>query len=367
MPVNSLSRFDDVYLGLDVSKNWILVGVLEPDAGEATVDKIAHDEPSVRRLIGRFEDRTRLRVCYEAGPTGYELYRLLRSMGVCCEVIAPSLIPKAPTDKVKTDRRDARRLARLHRAGELTSIRVPTVAEEGVRDLCRARSDVVEDRRRARQRLGAFLLRHNRIYGGLTAWTVKHRDWLNNQHFEDPAVAATYTHYLSVVQMRDSTLDAIDVELAGWFDRELFADPVSRLGAYRGVDRLGALSMAAEVGDWRRFPTAGSFMSFCGLVPSEYSSGDRTRRGRLTNAGNVHIRTQLVEGAWAYRHRAAVPRHLAKRHEGVPIDTVARSWKAQQRLCRRFQTLSVRKSSTNTVAAAVARELAGFLWAEMQH
>jgi transposase len=367
LPLNSLSRFDCVHLGMDVSKHWIAVGVLEPDAGEAVVDKIAHDEPSVRRLIGRFPDTTRLRVCYEAGPTGYDLYRLLRSMSVSCEVVAPSLIPKAPTDRVKTDRRDARRLARLHRAGELTAIRVPTVVEEGVRDLCRARADVVEDRRRARQRLSAFLLRHNRIYPGPTAWTIKHRDWLDRQRFDEPATAATYGHYLSVVEMRDSTMTAIDAELAGWFDREPFAGPVSRLAAYRGVDRLGGLSLAAEVGDWRRFPTAGAFMAFCGLVPSEYSTGDRTRRGRLTNAGNVHIRTQLVEGAWAYQYRAAVPRHLAKRHEGVPADTIARSWKAQQRLCRRYQALAARKPSNNTVAAAVARELAGFLWAEMQH
>jgi len=233
MPLNSLSRFDCVHLGMDVSKHWIVVGVLEPDAGEAVVDKIAHDEPSVRRLIGRFPDRARLRACYEAGPTGYDLHRLLTAMGVACEVVAPSLIPKAPSERVKTDRRDARRLARLHRVGELTAIRVPTVVEEGVRDLCRARADVVEDRRRARQRLSAFLLRHSRVFAGATAWTIKHREWLDRQRFDDPAVAATYAHYLSVLEMRDSTMVTVDAELAGWFDREPFADPVSRLAAYR--------------------------------------------------------------------------------------------------------------------------------------
>jgi len=365
MPVASLSRRGAVHLGMDVSKNSISVGVLHVDDADAVVDKITHDEPSVRRFVERFGDRSRLRVCYEAGPTGYELYRLLASMGVSCDVVAPSLIPRAPSERVKTDRRDARRLARLHRAGELVAIRVPSVAEEGVRDLCRARGDVIIDRRRARQRLGSFLLRHDRVYRDGNTWTLRHAAWLDRQRFDDPAVMATFVHYRSVVQMRDATLECLDAELVGWFDQPLFADKVARLAAYRGIDRLGALTLASEVCDWRRFATAQAFMGFCGLVPSEYSSGDRTHRGRLTHAGNVHVRTQLVEGAWAYQHRAGVSLHLAKRHHGVPADTITRSWAAQQRLCRRFRILAARKDSTNVVVGAIARELAGFVWAEM--
>ena len=191
-------------------------------------------------------------------------------------MIAPSLIPKAPGDKVKTDRRDCRRLARLHRAGELVAIRIPTVQEEAVRDLCRARADMVIDRTRARHRLGMFLLRHGRAWRGGNAWTLTHERWLLAQHFEEPALAATYAHYRAVLAGRDAQLEAIQADLAGWYDRPPFADAVHRLAAYRGITRLGALTLASEVGDWRRFPRAAAFSGFCGLVPSEYSSGTTT-------------------------------------------------------------------------------------------
>src|SRR5690348_14555747 len=230
-----------IHVGLDVAKNAIVVGVVLPDRDGVDIDRIANDEASIRRLVGRFDDRSGLRVCYEAGPTGFGLYRLLRSMGVACDVVAPSLIPKAPGDRVKTDRRDARRLARLHRAGELVAIRVPSEAEEAVRDLCRARADMVEDRNRARQRLGKFLLRHGRIYRDGKAWTVGHERWLSGQSFAEPALAATYARYRGAVAARDAELGAIEADLAGWYARAPFAGQVTRLAAYRGVDRLGAL------------------------------------------------------------------------------------------------------------------------------
>ena len=281
-----------IHLGLDVSKNSIAVGILGPGEESVDVEKIFHDEESVRRLIGRFPNPAVLVACYEAGPTGYELHRLLNRLGVRSEVIAPSLIPTAPGDKVKTDRRDARRLARLHRAGELVAIRVPTPAEEGVRDLCRARQVAVADRRRARQRLSSFLLRHSVVYRGGDAWTMRHEQWLSARRFEDPAAARAFAFYRAEVASRDATVEAMEAELRPWFANDLFADTVSRLGAYRGVDHLGALVLAAEVCDWRRFGGAGVFMGFSGLTPTEYSSGDRTRRGHITHAGNVHVRTQ---------------------------------------------------------------------------
>jgi transposase len=204
-------------------------------------------------------------------------------MGVGCQVIAPSLIPKAPGDKVKTDKRDCRRLARLHRAGELVAIRVPTVAEEAVRDLCRTRADMVADRTRARHRLSKALLRHGRVWrGGATAWTHAHERWLLAQRFDEPAQPATDAHYRVVLQSRDAHLDAITADLAGWYDRPPFAEQVTRLSACRGVTRLGALTLAAEVYDWRRFAQASQFMGFCGLVPSEYSSGQRTVTGQVS-------------------------------------------------------------------------------------
>ena len=358
-------RDELTYLGLDVHRDSISVAVLCAGDETPVIDKIFHDEPSVRRLIGRLDDVGRLRACYEAGPTGYGLARLLESMGVSCQVMAPALIPRMPGDRVKTDRRDCRRLARLFRAGELTAIRVPSPAEEGVRDLCRARTDLVIDRRRARQRLGGFLLRHGYVYREGAAWTLRHRAWLETRHFDDPAVERTFEHYLAVVSEREADVDAIDAELVTWFSHPLFSDTVARLGAYRGIDELAGLVLATEVCDWRRFATAGQFMGFCGLVPSEYSSGDTVRRGKLTKAGNVQVRTQLVESAWAYRHPARVTREIAKRQDGTSPETLARAWRAQQRLSRRFRTLDARKDSRSVVAAAVARELAGFVWAEM--
>jgi transposase len=353
------------HLGLDVHKNTISVAVLGPDDESGTVDKISSDFDAVRHLVGRFEDSSRLRACYEAGPTGYELQRELSRLGVACEVIAPSLIPTAPGDRVKTDKRDARRLARLLRAGELTAIRVPSVAEEAVRDLCRARADMVIDLTRARHRLGKFLLRHGRIWRDGENWTLKHHAWINAQKFEDPALQTTYAHYRATLSARESAVTAIEADLVGWYDREPFAETVTRLAAYRGITQLGALTLATEVCDWRRFPTAGSFMGFCGLVPSEHSSGERTRRGHITHAGNLHLRTQLVESAWAYKSSPALGATIKRRQAGVDPEVIARAWTAQQRLCGRFRRLDARKTNRNVVVTAIARELAGFVWAEM--
>lgn len=355
-----------IHLGLDVHKNTISVGVLEPDREEPMVSRISSDPQAVAQFIERLGvDPARLSACYEAGPTGYELARQLAGLGVGCEVIAPSMIPVAPGDRIKTDARDCRRLARLHRAGQLVAIRIPTPAEEGVRDLCRARADMIIDQTRARHRLAKFLLRHGRVWRGGDNWTGKHMAWIAAQSFDDPAAAATFAHYRATLAVRESAVAAIEAEAARWFTRDPFADDVARLGAYRGITSMGALTLASEVGDWRRFPTAGSFMAFCGLVPSEHSSGDRTRRGHITHAGNQHLRTQLVESAWAYKSRPSLGVAIRRRQEGLDPAVTARAWVAQQRLCRRFAALDARKSHRNIVVTAIARELAGFVWAEM--
>jgi transposase len=343
--VSSIAARGLTFLGLDVHRDTISVAVLSPGHEAPTVDRIANDEPSIRRLVAQFPNRRGLRACYEAGPTGYELARLLERLEVRCQVIAPTLIPKAPGDKVKTDRRDCRRLARLHRAGELVAIRVPTVAEEAVRDLCRARADMLADRSRARLRLGGFLLRHGRIWRGGSTWTLAHERWLLAQRFDDPALSTTYAHYRATLSARDAALDAIEADLATWYDRPPFADAVARLGAYRGVTRLGALTLASEVADWRRFASAGQFMGFCGLTPSEYSSGSSTWRGRIAKCGNAHLRAQLVESAWAYQHRPQATLELRRRQHGLPPETVARAWTAQLRLCGRFRRLHARSNA----------------------
>lgn len=352
-------------LAMDVHKSTISAGVLEPERVSPVIDKISSDEESVRHLVARFDDPSRVWACYEAGPTGYELARMLHGLGVHCEVIAPSLIPTRPGDRVKTDRRDAARLALLFRGGQLTSVRVPTVAEEAVRDLCRARADMVIDRTRARHRLGKFLLRHGRVWRGGDNWTLKHQVWIRAQRFEDPALRATFGHYQATLTAREAAVDAIDTDLKVFFERAPFADAVTRLAAYRGITELGALTLASEVCDWHRFPTASMFMGFCGLVPSEHSSGQRTQRGGITHAGNTHLRTQLVESAWAYKARPAAGATLKKRHEGLDPEVIARAWTAQLRLCGKFRRLDERKTNRKTVVTAIARELSGFVWAEM--
>ena len=360
-----LAHPDSVYLGMDVHKDSISVAVLDPGRESPDVEKIFNDEASIRRLIARFPEPGLLRACYEAGPTGYDLHRLLASLGVRCSVIAPSMIPKAPGDKVKTDARDSRRLARLYRAGELVAIRVPSPAEEAVRDLCRTRGDMVEDLTRAKNRLTKFLLRHSTVWRGGENWTVKHETWLAAQRFDEPALQTTFEHYRAVVMSRDAQLAAVEADLRLWIDRAPFAQPVQRLAAYRGVTAMGALSLQTEVCDWRRFARAQQMMGFVGLVPSEYSSGGSTHRGHITKAGNTHLRAQLVESAWAYQHRPYVGPEIGKRHVGLPPEVIARAWKAQLRLCGRFAHLAARKNTKSVVAAAIARELAGFLWAEM--
>jgi transposase len=365
VPATKPTQRGFIHLGLDVAKDSIAVGILRPDDVVPDTEKIFHDEVSIRRLISRFEDPRRLRACYEAGPTGYELHRLLTSIGVATDVVAPSLIPRVPGDHVKTDRRDCRRLARLHRAGELTSIRVPTPAEEGIRDLCRARQVAVEERRRARQRLSSFLLRHNEVYRDGTTWTMRHEAWIAARHFEDRAVRTAFSFYRSAVLTQDATLKAITSELSPYFDDPIFADPLHRLCAYRGIDHLGALTIVCEVCDFRRFAHSGAFMGFCGLVPSEYSSGVSVSRGHITHAGNVHVRTQLIESAWAYQHGPSAGVTMTARQVGLDKETIDRAWHAQMRLCGRFRRLGARKDSRNTVVTAIARELCGFIYAEM--
>jgi len=353
-----------IHLGMDVSKNTIVAGVLMPGREVPVVDRIWNEEGSVRHLIGRLGDPGGLRACYEAGPCGFGLHRLLTSMGVACEVVAPSLIPRRPGDRVKTDRRDAARLARLLRAGELTPVRVPSPAEEAVRDLVRARAALLADRKRAQQRITAMLIRHDRIWRG-TYWTQAHEQWIAGQSFGEPALAAALAHYRAALDTRRAELDAAEAALAPWAARDPLGPAVARLGCYRGIAELTGLTLAAEVVDWRRFGSARAFMGFTGLVPAEYSSGDRTRRGPITKAGSAPARTALIEAAWAYRFRPAIGVTLRRRQAGASPATLARSWQAQRRLHARYKAMTARGKPPGLAVTAIARELAGFVWAEM--
>jgi transposase len=356
---------DLTWVAFDVHRDSITSAVLAPEHELPVIDRFFPDETCLRRFVGTLEDPSRVRLCYEAGPTGYDLARLLRRLGVPTEVIAPSLIPITPGAKVKTDKRDARRLVGLYRSGQLTPVHIPSDAEEAVRDLCRTRADFVTDRTRWRHRLSTFLLRHGEVYRAGKPWTGLHADWLDQRRFGDEALTQTYSHYRQMLHNIDTHIRAVESDLSGYLDQGPFNEAVSRLCAYRGVTELGALALAAEVSDWRRFPRATSFMAFCGLVPSEYSSGERRARGRITKAGNTHLRVQLVESARSYQHRPYVGDKMAKRQQRCSSETLTRAWAAQQHLCTKFRRLAERKSSKNIVATAVARELAGFLWAEM--
>jgi transposase len=349
------------HVGLDVHKDSTAVAVLRPDAVEPDHRVVASTPEAYRKLVARL-DMDEVVFCYEAGPCGYDPYRILTSLGVRCEVIAPSLIPRRAGDRVKTDRLDARNLARLHRAGELTTIRVPSPLEEAIRDLVRVREDIKEDRRRAIQRTKAFLLRH-----GIRApkgWHTGHGKWARGLGFDESATREAFDALLGAVETRDVQLRGLDTKIVEWSAREPLAGPVARLRALRGIDTLSAATLTAEVCDFRAFATAPAFMGFTGLVPSEHSSGARTQRGSITKAGNQHVRRVLVEAAWSYRHRPAVGYQLRRRQQDQPQDVITHSWIAQQRLHAKFAKVAARHDR-NVAVVAVARELAGFIWALM--
>lgn len=352
------------HLGLDVHKDSIAVAVLRPGEFEPDQRVIANTAEALRKLISR-HDCSSLVACYEAGPTGYGTQRLLASLNVPCDVIAPSLIPRRSGGRVKTDRLDARNLARLHRAGELTPIRVPTAEEEALRDLVRVREDLKDDRRRMQHRIKSFLLRHGRrCPDHRRGWSRRYRQWVSAQRFDDPNTQLTFDHLLAALNTRTVQLDQVDQHLSEAAGHPPLADAVARLRTFRGIDTLSGLTIASEVCDFRRFPSATSFMGFTGLVPSEHSSGLRERRGSITKTGNAHLRRVLVEAAWSYRHKPFVRPAMAKRSEGQPPHVLAYSWQAQVRLHERFRSVAARKNR-NVAAVAVARELAGFIWGLM--
>jgi transposase len=353
------------HIGLDVHKETIAVATLRPGALTCEEQVISNTPEAIRRLIARMGDPALLRACYEAGPTGYDTHRLLSFLGVGCDVIAPALIPKRPGIRTKTDRSDARDLARLHRAGELIPIRVPTPSEEALRELIRTREDLKLDRRIARQRIKSFLLRYGRRYPHpRSGWTGAYETWLSRQCFNEPAAQAAFAHLLATHSARNAQLARLDAEIVEAANCPELAPSVALLRSFRGIDSLSAVTLVAEVGDFRRFPSAASFMAFTGLVPSEHSSGLSVRHGSITKTGNAHLRRILVEAAWSYRHRPYIGQALAERLQGQPPEVIAYAWTAQLRLCGKFRKLALTKGP-NKATVAVARELAGFVWGMM--
>jgi transposase len=355
-----------VFVGLDTSKLKISVALAEEGRqGEVRfLGDIDNTPDAVRRLANKLTGKYRqLLFCYEAGPTGYGLCRQITALGHDCTVVAPSLIPKRPGERVKTNRRDALTLARLHRAGELTAIWVPDPEHEAVRDLVRAREAAMEDLREKRQHLQAFLLRHGRIYPGLRPWTQVHGRWLSSLTFEHPAQYLVLREYRQAIEDAEARLERLTQQVVGVVSSWSMAPVVEAYQAMRGVAFLTAVTFVAEIGDVRRFETPRQLMAYLGLVPSERSSGEQVRRGRITKAGNPRARRVLIEGAWTYRYPPRLSRPLQVRQESLPTIVRAIAWKAQLRLCARYRRLRAAGKRQTLVTTAVAREMAAFLWA----
>jgi transposase len=354
------------FVGLDTSKLKISVAVAEEGRqGEVRfVGDIESSPEAVRRLVSKLAGKHRqLAFCDEAGPTGYGLYRQITALGHECTVIAPSLIPKRPGERVKTNRRDAVTLARLHRAGELTRIWVPDPDHEAVRELVRAREAAMEDLRRARQHLQSLLLRHGRIFPGRKPWTRAHARWLAELAFEHPAQYLVLREYRQAIADAETRLERLTTQVTEVAAAWSMAPVVAAYQALRGVALLTAVTFVAEIGDVRRFENPRQLMAYLGLVPSESSTGERVRRGSITKAGNARARRVLIEGAWTYRFPARMSRLLQERQAGLPKSVREIAWKAQVRLCGRYRKLMAAGKRQTVVTTAIAREMAAFLWA----
>jgi len=365
-----MKEYSEAFVAFDTAKKKHAVAIAdvgregeirylgEIDSSPLTIERM------IRKLAGRHE---KLHFCYEAGPTGYGLYRQVRALGHNCSVVAPSLIPKKSGERVKTNRRDAVSLARLFRAGELTSVWVPDAIHEAIRDLVRARETASQDLRRKRQQLLSFLLRHGRIFSGRQHWSRTHSHWLAQQKFDHPAQQIVFQDGVDAIDDAATRLRRLDEQVATIVPSWSMAPVVDAYQAMRGVSFIVAVTFVAEIGDLRRFDNPRQLMAFLGLVPSERSTGERVRRAGLTLAGNRRARRVLIEGAWSYRYPARVSQTLQARLEGLPKAVREIAWKAQIRLCGRYRRLTAAGKKLPVVIAAIAREMAAFLWAIARH
>jgi transposase len=356
-------------IGLDVHKNSISIGIADDgrDGDVRYYGKIENDMNQLDKVIRKLISKGAvLRFVYEAGPCGYGIYRYLTQNGVDCVVVAPSKIPQQSGNRLKNDKRDCLSLARLHRAGELTSVYVPTKEDEALRDLVRAREDATRALRTAKQRLGAFLLRHDIIYSGKTKWTKAHFNWLATIAMPHPAQQIVFQEYIDTVVDCGNRVQRLTEQVRHQSAQSRLHELIKALQSMRGISLIVAATIASELGDLTRFENPGKLMAFLGLIPSEHSSGERVKKGTITKTGNSHVRKALVEAAHAYRFPARKSREIRKRQEELPKEIIDISWKAQCRLCTRYQYLMAKGKKTNVAKTAIARELAGFSWAIAQ-
>lgn len=354
------------YVGLDTHKDTIAVAVADASGGQARYfGEIANRPGAISKLMKRLSpDGEVVSYCYEAGPCGYGLYRQIRDAGHECAVVAPSLIPTRPGDRVKTDRRDSESLARLRRAGELMPVWVPDEEQEAMRDLTRAREDMKHLERQSKQRLNAFVLRHGQNYTtGKSKWTQAHWRWLERLRFSQPVQQIVLQAYIDCVKQQQLRVKELELEMARAMDDWRLAPVVKGLMALRGCQLITAMTTVAELGDITRFDSPRQLMAFLGLVPSEDSSGPRKRRGGITKTGNGHVRRVLIEAAWCYRFPAKKSAPLQRRAEQSSAAVQAIAWQAQKRLCARYRHLNQRGLMGVKISTAIARELCGFIWA----
>ena len=360
-----MEQCSEVFVGIDVSKMRNAIAVADGERGGEVryLGEIDAAPESMRRLVKRLAAKhTHLQFCYEAGPTGYGLHRLITDLGHSCIVVAPSLIPRKPGDRVKTNRRDALALAKLLRAGELTAVWVPDEGHEAMRDLVRARAAAVESLRVHRQQVSAFMLKHGRVYPRKTGWTMRYLRWLQEQRFEHPAHQIALQEMVEAVRISKERVARIEAAIAEFVPTWSLGPVVRALQTLRGVDLIVAVTFATEVGDVTRFESPRQLMGYLGLVPSERSTGDTVRRGGITKAGNGRVRHMLVESAWTYRHPPKVGAEKLYRLEAAPPKVREIAWKAQSRLTARYRALSGRGKKATVGCTAIARELVGFMW-----
>jgi len=352
-----------VFVGLDVHKDSIAMAAAE--AGRAPgrqIGTIAHDVNKLIKALAKLGEPGAMHVVYEAGPTGYGLQRLLAARGSRCEVVAPSLIPRRAGERIKTDRRDALRLAELSRAGQLRAVWIPDTTDEAIRDLQRAREDAVNARTQARHQLKGFLLRHDIRFPGRSSWTKTFYRWLGTLNFGATSSQTAFTEYVQAVQACDERVARLSAALCASIQGWRFEPVVLALQALRGIDVLSAIGLVAEIGDIQRFDHPRKLMAYLGLVPSEQSSGERVRKGSITKTGNAHARRLLTEAAWNYRFKPRIGYQAQRRQEALSQTVRDIAWKAQLRLSQRFSKLLARGVQVNKVCVAVARELSGFIW-----
>ena len=359
-----MKKSSTVYVGMDVHKESIDITLAEVEGEVRRFGQIGGDRVAVLKMVRKLVSSAKeLVFVYEAGPCGFWIQREISALGHRCWVVSPSLVPKRAGDHLKTDRRDSERLAKLARAGELTPVHVPDIADEAVRDLVRSREDALIAQRRARQQLKALLLRNEIRYVGKTSWTEAHRRWLADLKMPRPAQQIAFEEYIGAIKGATERMEritkAIESEAQGW----RFLPVVQAMQAMRGIQFLHAVTLVSELGDLKRFASARQLMAYLGLVPRESSSGEQRWQGSITKAGNSHVRRTLIEAAWAYRHPARVTRIIAARQTDLPEQACKIAWDAQVRLCARYRRLMARHLNHNKIIVALARELAGFVWA----